>query len=78
MSQEFQVYAVYLCEALGDTNYPLYMRLAKRTDRVLLEDALAFAKGYESAKSKPKVFLWKLKLLKEEAKAKTERVTKPG
>lgn len=70
LSQEFQIYGVYLCESLGDDNYPLYMRLAKRTDRALLEEALSFVKGYAAAKSKPKVFLWKLKLLKEEKKEK--------
>ncbi len=68
LSQEFQVFGVYLCEELGDTNYPLYMRLAKTVPRPLLEEALNFCKEYYSAKSKPKLFLWKLKQLKEQQK----------
>lgn len=70
LSQEFQVYGVYLCESLGDTNYPLYMRLAKRVDRSILDEALNFTKGYTAAKSKPKVFLWKVKQLKIEREEK--------
>lgn len=71
LSQEFQVYGVYMCEELGDTtNYPLYMRLAKTVSRPVLEEALTFCKAYYSAKSKPKLFLWKLKQLKEEQKLK--------
>jgi hypothetical protein len=68
LSQEFQVFAVYLCESLGDSNYPMYMRLAKNTDRGILNEALTFTKGYSAAKSKPKVFLWKVKQLKIEQK----------
>ena len=65
LSTEFQVYGVYLCEALDDTkHYSLYMRLAKNTKRSLLEEALAFCKEYRSVKSKPKLFMWKLKKLK--------------
>lgn len=64
LSREFQVYGVYLCESLGDTNYPLYIKLAQATDRGLLQEALDFTKDYVDARSKPKLFLWKLKQLK--------------
>ncbi len=68
LSTEFQVYGVYLCESLGDTDhYSLYMKLAKVTPRFLLEEALSFVKGYNAAKNKPRVFMWKLKQLKIEA-----------
>lgn len=58
---EFQEYGCFLAESLGDTrHYSLYIKLAKEIDRNLLEEALNFAKGYLSAKSKAKIFMWKL------------------
>lgn len=69
LKYEFQVYGIYLAEELGDTNhYSLYMKLAKEVERSLLETALNFTKGFISAKSKAKVFMWKLKALKDENK----------
>ncbi len=66
LSQEFQVYGVYLAEELGDTkHYSLYIKLAKQYSRGLLDQALTYAKGYTSAKSKAKVFMWRLKQLRE-------------
>lgn len=70
LSQEFQVYGVYLAEQLGDTkHYSLYIKLAKQYNRGLLEEALNFTKGYTAAKSKSRVFMWKLtelrKMMKE-------------
>lgn len=65
LSKEFQVYGVYLAESLDDTtHYALYMKLAKVYDRKLLDEALTYTKGYYSARSKAKVFMWKLKELK--------------
>lgn len=65
LSQEFQVYGVYLAECLGDTkHYSLYIKLAKTTDRSILEEALNFCKGYHAAKSKGKLFMWRLAQLK--------------
>ncbi|MBI2018883.1 hypothetical protein HYS96_04230 [Candidatus Daviesbacteria bacterium] len=61
ISKEFQMYGVYLAETLGDTkHYSLYIKLAKEVDRKLLEEALNFTKGYYGAKSKAKIFMWKL------------------
>lgn len=69
ISQEFQQYGVYLAESLDDTkHYSLYIKLAKITPRALLDEALTFTKGYLAAKSKPKVFMWRLKQLKTETK----------
>lgn len=66
---EFQQYGVWLCEELGDTkHYSLYIKLAKTLDRSILEEALAFTKGYTSAKSKAKVFMWRLKQLNDQSK----------
>lgn len=64
LSREFQVYGVYLAETLGDTkHYALYMKLAKEYGRGILEEALSYARDYTSAKSKAKIFMWKLKQL---------------
>lgn len=66
LSREFQVYGVYLAESLGDTNhYGLYIKLAKEVDRPLLEEALNFTKGYTGAKSRARVFMWKLRQLRQ-------------
>ncbi|MDO8576768.1 MAG: hypothetical protein Q7R82_00330 [Candidatus Daviesbacteria bacterium] len=65
ISKEFQMYGVYLTESLQDTKrYSLYIKLAKEVDRNILEEALNFTKDYTSARSKAKVFMWKLKELR--------------
>lgn len=69
LSTEFQVYGVYLAEELGDLkHYSLYIKLAKTLDRRLLDEALTFTKGYLTAKNKGRVFMWKLKQLRDEKK----------
>lgn len=66
ISHEFQMYGVYLAESLQDTkHYSLYIKLAKVVDRKILEEALNFTKGYYSAKSKARIFMWKLKELRQ-------------
>jgi len=75
ITTEFQLYGVYICEQLGDTRYSLYIKLAKNENRNLLEEALTFTKGYANAKNKGKLFLWKLKQLRDEAKAKQTEKT---
>jgi len=65
ISHEFQFYGVYLAETLNDTkHYGLYIKLAKEVDRKILEEALNFTKGYFGAKSKARVFMWKLTQLR--------------
>lgn len=69
ITHEFQIYGVYLAESLADTkHYSLYIKLAKQVDRKILEEALNFTKGYYSARSKAKVFMWKLTELKSAVK----------
>ncbi len=70
INHEFQDYGLRLALELNDTAHKaLYIKLAKDTDRATLEKAKDFAIGYDSAKSKPRVFMWKLKeLLKERPK----------
>lgn len=67
ISREFQMYGIYLAESLNDTkHYSLYIKLAKQMDRKILEEALNFTKGYYDAKSKAKVFMWKLTELRKQ------------
>ena len=64
-STEHQIYGVYLGDTLGDTkHYSLYIKLAKTYPRKILEDALSYVKDYPNAKSKGKLFMWKVKQLK--------------
>lgn len=63
--KEFQQYGVFLAESLEDTkHYSLYIKLAKDIKRAILEEALAYTKGYTKAKSKARVFMWRLAQLK--------------
>lgn len=65
ISHEFQFYGCFLAENLDDTKrYGLYIKLAKNEPRQILEEALNFTKGYYNAKNKARVFMWKLKELK--------------
>lgn len=69
VSQEFQKYAYDLAKELDDLLHkPLYMKLAKNTPRGLMESARSFVKDADNARNKGKLFMWKLKQLKESAK----------
>jgi hypothetical protein len=71
VSREFQKYAYDLAEELGDMAHKsLYMKLAKETPRILLEKARSFVKDAVNARSKGRLYMWKLQQLKLEAKAK--------
>jgi hypothetical protein len=75
VTKEFQDYGYRLALRLNDLSHKsLYIKLAKEENRTLLENALSFALDYPKAKSKPKIFMWKLKELKE----KHEKPAKPG
>lgn len=65
ISREFQKYGYDLAEVLGDLkNRSLYIKLAKEIPRGFLEAAKNFVKDAYNVKSKPKLFMWKLKQLK--------------
>jgi hypothetical protein len=67
IAHEFQYYGCFLAESLDDTkHYSLYIKLAKNIPRNTLEDALNYTKGYYNAKNKARVFMWRLKQLKDE------------
>jgi radical SAM superfamily enzyme YgiQ (UPF0313 family) len=71
VSREFQKYAFDLAQELGDIPHKsLYMKLAKETPRGLLESARSFVKDAQNARSKGRLFMWKLKQLKQLKKVK--------
>lgn len=67
---EFQAYGNLLAEELKDEAHrALYIKYAKTMDRKILEKAREFIKGVgtPSKGSRAKLFMWKLKLLREGA-----------
>lgn len=71
ISQEFQKYGYDLAQELGDPkNISMYIKLAKITPRGILETARNFVKDAYQVKSKPALFLWKLKDLNKEVHGK--------
>lgn len=73
LSREFQKYAYELAKELDDLPHKsLYMRLAKNTPRGLMESARGFVKDATNAKSKGRLYMWKLKQLKDSVKLKKD------
>ena len=67
VSREFQKYAYDLSVELDDLKHKsLYMKIAKETPRILLEKARSFVKDAQNARSKGRLFMWKLLQLKNE------------
>lgn len=72
VSREFQQYGYDLAAELGDMAHKaLYIKLAKTSPREHLEAARRFVKDANNAKSKGRLFMWKLKQLKESQKSST-------
>ncbi|MFC1646891.1 hypothetical protein ACFL1A_01275 [Patescibacteria group bacterium] len=68
ISREFQAFGIYLAEELEDYKHrALYIKLAKTVPRAILERALSFVKD-SRAKSKGRLFMWKMKELRKEDK----------
>ncbi|HUS60355.1 MAG TPA: hypothetical protein VMX76_03180 [Nevskiaceae bacterium] len=66
ITREFQDYGYRLAEELGDLKHKaLYIKLAKELPRKLLEEARTFVKDASNIKNPGKLFMWKLKKLKE-------------
>lgn len=71
ISREFQDYGLRLAQSLNDMkNKSLYIKLAKTTPRRILEEALVFVKDAYKVKSKARLFMWKLKEIKEKTMVK--------
>src|SRR5512138_1714069 len=69
ISREFQDYGYRLAVDLNDMDHKsLYIRMAKTVPRAILEQARAFAVDAENAKSKGRLFMWKVSDLKKQAK----------
>lgn len=70
VNHEFQIFGHYLATQLDakPSQFGLFIKLAKEENRNLLEKALAFVKDVKNPKSKVKLFMWKLKQLREEDK----------
>lgn len=67
ISAEFQKYGYDLAMELGDPEHKaLYIKLAKETPRGILEAARNFVKDASKVKSRARLFMWKLKQIKEE------------
>jgi len=70
ISREFQKFGYDLAVQLDDMKHKaLYIKLAKTTPRVFLEQARNFVKD-SRARSKARLFMWKLKELKKESEEK--------
>ena len=68
ITQEFQDFGYRIAVALDDLPHKsLYIRMAKQQKRALLERALAYVAD-ANARSKPKLFMWKIKQLRAEDK----------
>jgi len=71
IKNEYQAYGLELAKELQDwKNRSLYIRLAKTSDRLLLEKARYFVKDQSpnTIKTPYKLFMWKLKELRKTAK----------
>ncbi len=67
VSREFQDFGCRLAEELGDLKHiSLYIKLAKTVDRQILERARTFVLDAKNARSKGRLFMWKVKQLKKE------------
>jgi len=65
ISREFQDYGYRLASELNDLDHKsLYIKLAKETPRKLLEEAKIFVKEAYEVKNKGRLFMWKLKQIK--------------
>lgn len=68
ISREFQSFGVHLAESLDDVRHKsLYIKMARDYPRPVLEKALSFVSD-SNARSKGKLFMWKVKELTKMAK----------
>lgn len=69
ISQEFQNYGYRLAVDLDDLEHKaLYIRLAKTMPRKILEQARSFAVDATFAKSRARLFMWKMKEIRSTVK----------
>jgi len=76
ISREFQTFGLHLAEVLDDYKHrSLFIKLAKTVHRAILEEALSFAID-SNAHNKGALFMWKLKELRGNQKAKSKDESK--
>lgn len=74
ISKEYQFYGLRLAGKLGDSKrVTMYIKWAKDKPRAILEQAFSFAIDYPNAKDRSKIFMWKVKQLEAERKAKQDQ-----
>lgn len=74
ISREFQDYGYRLAQELNDLkNKSLYMKLAKTLPRRLLENARMFVKDATTVRSRARLFMWKLKELRQKRQEEKRR-----
>jgi len=68
---EFQEYGIWLSEQLHDKKHKaLYIKLSKEKPRPLLQEAMIFAVGYNTASvNRGKLFMWRLGELEKEKRS---------
>jgi len=67
ISREFQDYGYRLAQELNDLKHKaLYIKLAKELPRRILEEARNFVKDASNVKNPARLFMWRVKFLKEE------------
>lgn len=65
ITREFQDYGLKLAKDLADEKHKsLYIKLAKETPREILEEARIFVIDASNVKSKARLFMWKLKQIR--------------
>jgi len=70
ITREFQDYGLRLAQELSDEKHKsLYIKLAKNTEREILEEARMFVKDAYRVKNKARLFMWKIKELKAQTPA---------
>jgi hypothetical protein len=71
-SHEFQAYGNRLAEELNDKKHrSLYIKMAKTEDRNILEEARVSVVNSKKAKTKGRLFMWKVKQIKKEREEKS-------
>jgi hypothetical protein len=69
ITQEFQDFGYRLACELDDLKHKsLYIKMAKKESRGLLESALSYVTDAQNVQSKAKLFMWRVKQLKNEKK----------
>jgi len=74
ITKEYQDFGYRLALKLGDLEHKaLYIKLAKEEPRGVLEQALSFSIDYPQARNKARIFMWKLKEIREDREKKMKQ-----